>query len=177
MYRTSQVPCKMLYYYRRALWQQLINIVYPILAEVIAFCDYNDNLQLLDTSKELWIRNLWLAIFGDLKLAPLQYTDMVSPAGSSSAGSIDPSETDSSLETLPPASAHGDLQALPLREKIPDRTFSDSGKPFIASFPFSWLIKKHIDRRYEISKETKGTISFVLRGLKNTRQIAHYIRL
>ncbi|XP_072028883.1 E3 ubiquitin-protein ligase rnf213-alpha-like isoform X2 [Amphiura filiformis] len=139
--------------FRRALWQQLINIVYPILAEVIAFCDYNDNLQLLEDTKENWIRNLWLAIFGDLELAPLHYRDMISPSDSTS-----PPESPTSADSISPLEAsdrdHHHVQRL--RETIPVKVFSNSGKPFTASFPFSWLIKKHIDQRYEMAGEKRA---------------------
>ncbi|XP_072028880.1 E3 ubiquitin-protein ligase RNF213-like [Amphiura filiformis] len=138
--------------FRRALWQQLINIVYPILAEVIAFCDYNDNLQLLEDTKENWIRNLWLAILGDFELAPLHYKDMISPSDSlSPPESPTAADSISSLETA--FSPGGHQQEQPLRETVPVKIFSNSGKPFTASFPFSWLIKEFIDQRYEIAGE------------------------
>ena len=52
--------------FRRALWLRVVNIVTPILAEIIAFIDCNCNLQLISEAAagaSNWLTVLWLDIF------------------------------------------------------------------------------------------------------------------
>ena len=64
--------------FRKALWQKLSSIVSPMLSEVIAYCDQNQNLDLLCEGKE-WKKKLWLTMINNEVITPLAYDSFISP--------------------------------------------------------------------------------------------------
>lgn len=64
--------------FRKALWQKLSSIVSPMLSEVIAFADRNQNLNLV-MGKTNWKTRLWLAMLNKDQVTPLKYESFVSP--------------------------------------------------------------------------------------------------
>ena len=64
--------------FRKALWQKLSSIVSPMFSEVIAYCDQNQNLDLLCEGKE-WKTRLWLTMINDEVITPLAYDSFISP--------------------------------------------------------------------------------------------------
>lgn len=65
--------------FRKALWQRLSSIVSPMLAEVIAFCDRNQNLNLVQGGKNDWKSNFWLTMLNEQQVTPLDYKSFTSP--------------------------------------------------------------------------------------------------
>ncbi|XP_077863041.1 E3 ubiquitin-protein ligase rnf213-alpha-like [Saccoglossus kowalevskii] len=65
--------------FRRTVWQKLKTVVTPILAEVIAFADKDDNLDILTSPQGSWKHQLWLEILRNPQLAVMTYDDFLSP--------------------------------------------------------------------------------------------------
>jgi len=66
--------------YRKALWRKIQNAIVPILSEIIAFIDRDENLELLH-SGNLWLRKLWLQHFQDNKLTELHFESFLTEEG------------------------------------------------------------------------------------------------
>ena len=63
--------------FRKALWQKLSSIVSPIFSELIAYCDRNHNLNLLQEKE--WKLRLWIQMLNEEKITPLSYDSFISP--------------------------------------------------------------------------------------------------
>ena len=63
--------------FRKALWQKLSSIVSPIFSELIAYCDQNHNLNLLEDKE--WKLNLWIQMLNEEQITPLSYDSFISP--------------------------------------------------------------------------------------------------
>ncbi|XP_072028273.1 E3 ubiquitin-protein ligase RNF213-like [Amphiura filiformis] len=113
--------------FRRSIWQHLVSIVTPLLAEILAFCDYNDNLSLLNMFPQgHWQHQLWLAILSDPTLSPLHYADFLSPKNQV------------------------------LREKALVKMLGSGERHFTARLSFSWLLKNHLDLAHTTARELKA---------------------
>ena len=64
--------------FRKALWQKLSSIVSPVLSEVIAYADRNQNLSLVKEDKN-WKKRLWFVMFNDKLITSLHYESFISP--------------------------------------------------------------------------------------------------
>lgn len=65
--------------FRKALWQKLSSIVSPILSEVIAYSDRNQNLNLVQGGKDDWKSKFWLVMLNEQQVTPLDYKSFISP--------------------------------------------------------------------------------------------------
>eukprot|EP00118_Oscarella_pearsei_P024118 m.299185 g.299185 ORF g.299185 m.299185 type:complete len:1371 (+) comp40786_c0_seq51:168-4280(+) len=101
--------------FRQSLWLKIVNVVTPILAELIAFIDVDSNLALLREAAldgSSWLSDLWLKVFSS---RPLHYKDFLSPT---------------------------DQQP---RQRVLVKGSGYQGHIFQAQFPFSRLIKEEVD--------------------------------
>ena len=64
--------------FRKALSQKLSSIVSPILSEVIAYCDRNENLNFL-LEENIWTRKLWSEMLKEDSITSMTYESFVSP--------------------------------------------------------------------------------------------------
>ena len=64
--------------FRKALWQKLSSIVSPLLSEVIAYCDCNENLDLVEGGND-WKSRFWLAMMNEEQITALEYESFLSP--------------------------------------------------------------------------------------------------
>ena len=120
--------CWIFFINRRAIWQHLVSIVTPLLAEVLAFCDYNDNLSLLQTYPSgHWQHQLWLAVLSNPTLSPVHYDEFLSPKN------------------------------LVLREKALVKVLGSGERHFTARLAFSWLLKNHLEMAHTTARELKGS--------------------
>ncbi|XP_077980160.1 E3 ubiquitin-protein ligase rnf213-alpha-like [Glandiceps talaboti] len=112
--------------FRRAIWQSLVKTVTPLLAEIIAFCDRDDNLDLIYQSpSDCWLHKLWLEILLNPRLTELKYESLLSPV----------------RETA--------------RETIPVISSSVNKMYFTCQCPFSWLIKGLVDDIWQTAPSMK----------------------
>ena len=89
-------------------------MISPLLAELVAYCDCNDNLRLLLQHEPTdWQHQLWLAIFTNPKLVRIHYEDFISPTGQD------------------------------LREKALVKKMGISNQLFTIQLAFSYLLKEH----------------------------------
>ena len=58
--------------FKKALWRRFQSVVAPILAEVIAYIDRDENLELA-ASEHPWVSRLWLNMFEDDSFTDLNY--------------------------------------------------------------------------------------------------------
>ena len=99
----------------------------PLLAEVIAYCDSNNNLDLMrDTTRGIWKHPLWLTILANDQLSSLKYDGFLSPTHHM------------------------------LREKATVKMFGSGDRIIEARIPFSWLLKDHLSALYKHAKELQG---------------------
>ena len=63
--------------FRKALWQKLSSIVSPIFSELIAYCDRNRNLNLLQEKE--WKFRLWIQMLNEELITPLSYDSFIAP--------------------------------------------------------------------------------------------------
>ena len=54
-------------------------IISPLLAELLAYCDYNNNLDILKNPVGHWKHQLWLAILANSHLTEIRYEGFLSP--------------------------------------------------------------------------------------------------
>ncbi|XP_031561517.1 E3 ubiquitin-protein ligase RNF213-like [Actinia tenebrosa] len=101
--------------YRKALWRRIQNAVVPILSEMIAYMDRDGNLELLQTDVP-WIKDLWLKIFADDKLAQLNYDSFLT---------------------------NDDERRL--KNHVPVTSSGRDSHWFQCRLPFSWLLKENIE--------------------------------
>eukprot|EP00118_Oscarella_pearsei_P024117 m.299141 g.299141 ORF g.299141 m.299141 type:complete len:999 (+) comp40786_c0_seq43:168-3164(+) len=115
--------------FRQSLWLKIVNVVTPILAELIAFIDVDSNLALLKEAAldaSSWLSDFWLKIFSSRLLSQLHYDDFLSPT-----------------EQQP-------------RERVLVEGSGYQGHVFPAQFPFSRLVKKEVDAMTEEGKSLAG---------------------
>ncbi|XP_072046322.1 E3 ubiquitin-protein ligase rnf213-alpha-like [Amphiura filiformis] len=113
--------------FRKAIWQRLIAIVSPLLAELVAFSDCSDNLSLLlEHGTGHWQHQLWLAILLDSEVTTLRYDNFLSPKQNI------------------------------LRERALVRVAGSSDKPMTAKLPFSWLLKEFLETMHEHALDLKS---------------------
>ena len=65
--------------FRKALWQKLSSIVSPIFSELIAYCDRNHNLTVLQEKEKEWKLRLWIQMLNEEIITPLSYDSFISP--------------------------------------------------------------------------------------------------
>lgn len=65
--------------FKKALWNKLSSIVSPILSEVIAFVDRNQNLNLL-VDHHSWRTTFWIAMLNNERVTSLSYDSFISPS-------------------------------------------------------------------------------------------------
>ena len=108
-------------------------MVSPLLAELIAYCDCNDNLSvLLERGVGHWQHQLWLAILADPRVSPLRYEDFLSPVHNV------------------------------LREKALVRIIGSSDKAVAGKLPFSWLLKDFLETMHAQAIDLKCKCSLIL---------------
>ena len=115
--------------FRHSLWLKIVNVVTPILAELIAFVDVDSNLLLLQETAHgvsHWIGELWLKLFASFQLTPLRYEEFLSPT-----------QQEPRHRVLVKGSGHHD-------------------HVFQANFPFSRLIKNEVDGMIEEARLLAG---------------------
>lgn len=104
--------------FRHALWLRVLELVIPILAEVIAYVDVDSNLKLLrdviDENRQ-WLVRLWLSLFSCSAATHLSYRDF-SP-----------------------------VLARQLRPRVPVPSSGLENHHYHARFPFSCRIKAYLD--------------------------------
>ena len=118
--------------FRHSLWLKIVNVVTPILAELIAFVDVDSNLLLLQETAHgvsHWIGELWLKLFASSQLTPLRYEEFLSPT-----------QQEPRHRVLVKGSGHHD-------------------HVFQANFPFSSLIKDEVDGMIEEARLLAGKCS------------------
>ncbi|XP_062507501.1 E3 ubiquitin-protein ligase rnf213-alpha-like isoform X2 [Corticium candelabrum] len=104
--------------FKRALWLRIVDVVTPILSEILALLDSNSNLSLMRDgfSKDgSWIRTLWLDLFCCPHFGQLSYDNFVSPV----QGQI--------------------------RQRVTVASSGYRGQSFMSKFPFSNLVKNELD--------------------------------
>lgn len=101
--------------FQRALWLKLQSIICPILSEVIAVFDCSCNLDLLQETCPLWLRQLWLGLFTDPEVISLNYQKML--------------VEDSSQ----------------MRDRVPVLACGTQNHTFSCQLPFSWCVKAIVD--------------------------------
>lgn len=119
----------LLHFTRKAVWIRLVAIVSPLLAELVAFCDYNSNLDLLQNATGHWKHQLWLGVLANSQLSVIHYKDFLSPTHQA------------------------------LREKARVKMFGCGDRPMVGQVPFSWLLKKHLTVLHAQAKELQGIVN------------------
>ena len=115
--------------FKKALWRRFQSVVAPILAEVIAYIDRDENLELA-ASEHPWVSRLWLNMFENDSFTDLNY------------GMFMFREED--VERV--------------RSKVPVLKSGYQSHVFPCKFPFSWLLKRHIDEMYREARSIAGEI-------------------
>lgn len=115
--------------FKKALWRRFQSVVAPILAEVIAYIDRDENLELA-ASEHPWVSRLWLNMFENDSFTDLNY------------GMFMFREED--VERV--------------RSKVPVLKSGYRSHVFPCKFPFSWLLKRHIDEMYREARSIAGEI-------------------
>jgi hypothetical protein len=104
--------------FRRALWLRMLQIVTPILSEIIALIDCNCNIRLLGDSPSRvnnWLTSLWLDLFSSSQFGHLHYDDLLSPVQNQT------------------------------RQRVPVRSNGFKEHLFEAQFPFSHFLKTEVE--------------------------------
>ena len=101
----------------------------PILAEVIAYIDRDENLELA-ASEHPWVSRLWLNMFENDSFTDLNYGMFMS--------------------------REEDVERV--RSKVPVLKSGYRSHVFPCKFPFSWLLKRHIDEMYREARSIAGEI-------------------
>ncbi|XP_077980164.1 E3 ubiquitin-protein ligase rnf213-alpha-like [Glandiceps talaboti] len=114
--------------FRRAIWQSLVGTVTPLLAEVIAFSDRNDNLDLIKMAKpNSWVHRLWLEILRNPNLSELSYEMFLSQV----------------------KKAQKDI--------IPVPSSGANNSHFAGQCPFSWVIRNFANEMWESALSMKAS--------------------
>ncbi|XP_065826355.1 E3 ubiquitin-protein ligase RNF213-like isoform X3 [Oscarella lobularis] len=139
--------------FRHSLWLKIVNVVTPILAELIAFVDVDSNLLLLQETAHgvsHWIGELWLKLFASFQLTPLRYEEFLSPT-----------QQEPRHRVLVKGSGHHD-------------------HVFQANFPFSRLIKDEVDGMIEearlLADRERGRLADALQRLFDGSSMAKILR-
>ncbi|XP_065826351.1 E3 ubiquitin-protein ligase RNF213-like isoform X2 [Oscarella lobularis] len=139
--------------FRHSLWLKIVNVVTPILAELIAFVDVDSNLLLLQETAHgvsHWIGELWLKLFASSQLTPLRYEEFLSPT-----------QQEPRHRVLVKGSGHHD-------------------HVFQANFPFSRLIKDEVDGMIEearlLADRERGRLADALQRLFDVSSMAKILR-
>ncbi|XP_070580814.1 E3 ubiquitin-protein ligase rnf213-alpha-like isoform X2 [Ptychodera flava] len=132
--------------FRRAIWQSLVGTVTPLLAEVIAFCDRNDNLDLIINSHaDSWVHRLWLDILRNPNLSELRYESFLSP-----------------VKNTP-------------RDTVPVTPTGVNNSHFSCHCPFSNVIRNYVDETMENALSMKASsrqpVHILLRTLLNESEL------
>jgi hypothetical protein len=141
--------------FRRTLWLRIIEVVTPVLSEVIALIDCNSNLRLLSGESgktvegEKWLSTLWLDLFRCPQFTQLHYDDLHSPV-------------------------QGEM-----RKRVPVQSHGFRGHPFEAQFPFSHFVKTEIDEMFQearsIAESTQERTDIVLGRLFDSSSIGEIV--
>ena len=139
--------------FRRALWLRIVNVITPVVAEIVALLDYNSNLRLMsaggaEESEGNWLTVLWLDLFCCSQFGQLRYDDYMSPE----------SET---------------------RQRVPVESSGFRGHTFEAQFPFSHLVKRQLDEMLQeartIAESSHERLDIVLQRLFDNSEVGNIV--
>jgi hypothetical protein len=138
--------------FRRTLWLRIVNVITPIVSEIVALLDCDSNLCLMaDGIAEdgHWLTVLWLDLFCNSQFGQLHYDDYMAPE----------SQT---------------------RQRVPVESSGYRGHTFEAQFPFSCLIKRQLDEMLQegrtIAESSHQRLDVVLERLFNASEVGNIVR-
>ena len=119
--------------FKKAAWYRFQSVVAPVLAELIAYADRDGNLELAG-SDDKWVFELWLKVFEDSSLTEIKYADFMLQ------------QDDTSV----------------VRTKVPVLKSGYRSHSFQCKFPFSWLLKGHMDELCRDASSIAGRRNIII---------------
>ena len=128
--------------FSRALWLKIQSTVTPLFAEILGILDRCSNMDLLRSDLG-WVQQLWLQLLASPEVVPLSY--------------------ESFLVLM------REEEAQQLRQRVPMPAMGAKNQSFQAEFPFSWLVKQHIDammpQAVNVAEQSHESLATCLRNM------------